>query len=77
MKLGQVVVGDHEDPLPRHQRCDVAPGLGDQAVAHQDVIAARAQRDAQAFVAAHRPASSAKRAFGGRASGAAPGWPAR
>ena len=92
MELGQVGVGDHEDPLPRHQRRDVAAGLGDQAVAHQDVVAARAQRNTQAFVAAHRPASSARRAlgrralgrrafggraFGGRASGAAPGRPAR
>jgi hypothetical protein len=51
---GHILVGYHHDPVMPQERPDEAAGGRQQTLADQDFVAARAQRDLEAFVSAHR-----------------------
>ena len=53
MRLGDFLVGDHEDAPAAGDRGDVLPGGGQQALAHQDIVAAPRQVDSEGLVTAH------------------------
>jgi hypothetical protein len=61
MGLGDLFVGDHEKPPAAGQGRDVLAGGRQQALAHQNVVAAFAELDPQGFVTAHGTGSPAGR----------------